>query len=86
MFWRSKRKLLLLPRLPRQSLLLLPLLLLLLLIPPLLGVVLGVVELVLHWGLDVAKCNGRTNFAFDQIAHVACKAVYVIVGTVFLAN
>jgi hypothetical protein len=50
------------------------------------SVVWGVVELVLHWGLDVAKCNGRTNFAFDQMAHVACKAVSVIVGTVFWAN
>lgn len=50
------------------------------------SVVLGVVEMVLHWGLDVAKCNGKTTYAFDQMGHVVCKAGYVIVGTVFLAN
>jgi len=45
------------------------------------SVVLGVVELVLHWVLDQAKCEGKTTFAIDQWGHVACKAGYVIVGT-----
>jgi hypothetical protein len=48
--------------------------------------VLAVVELVLHWSLDVAKCSGKTSFGIDQIGHVVCKAVYVIVGTVFVLN
>ncbi|MCB1224795.1 MAG: DUF3307 domain-containing protein [Verrucomicrobiales bacterium] len=44
------------------------------------SVVLGVVELVLHWTLDVLKCSGLTHFGWDQIAHVLCKAAYVAVG------
>lgn len=44
------------------------------------SVVLGVVELVLHWALDQAKCEGKTTFATDQWGHVLCKAGYVIVG------
>jgi hypothetical protein len=48
--------------------------------------VLGAVELVVHWGLDQAKCEGKTSFAFDQWGHVTCKAVYVIAGVILGAG
>ena len=38
---------------------------------------LGLVEFVLHWGIDVAKCEGATSFNQDQILHILCKAGYV---------
>lgn len=41
---------------------------------------LGVIEFVIHWLLDLAKCEGRTDFSFDQCLHIACKIVYVIAG------
>lgn len=46
------------------------------------SVVLGAVELALHWALDQAKCEGKTTFAMDQWGHVLCKVSYVIVGIV----
>jgi Protein of unknown function (DUF3307) len=42
--------------------------------------VLGAVEFVIHWALDTAKCEGRTDFSFDQVLHLSCKIVYVIAG------
>lgn len=41
---------------------------------------LGAVELVIHWVLDTAKCEGKTDFSFDQVLHIACKIIYVIAG------
>ena len=38
---------------------------------------LGFVEFVLHWGIDVAKCEGVTSFNQDQALHILCKAGYV---------
>jgi hypothetical protein len=35
-------------------------------------------EFVIHWLLDYGKCEGWTNFHFDQLAHVLCKVGYVI--------
>jgi len=46
------------------------------------SVVLGVVELVVHSMLDIAKCEGKTQFSFDQCMHLVCKAVYVAIGMV----
>jgi hypothetical protein len=40
----------------------------------------GVIELVLHFIIDVLKCEGYTDFNMDQILHIACKVVYVIVA------
>ena len=40
---------------------------------------LGVIEFVIHWLLDYAKCEGWTNFHADQLAHILCKVVFVIV-------
>ena len=44
------------------------------------SVVLGAVELVVHWMLDMAKCEGKTGFTLDQIMHILCKVVYVVAG------
>lgn len=41
---------------------------------------LGAVEFVLHWILDMLKCEGKTEFNTDQMLHFGCKAVYVIAG------
>lgn len=38
---------------------------------------LGAVEFVIHWCIDVAKCEGITSFNQDQILHVLCKVAYV---------
>jgi hypothetical protein len=35
------------------------------------------VELVLHWWIDFAKCDGKTSFNTDQCLHYLCKAIYV---------
>lgn len=37
---------------------------------------LALIELVAHWVIDFAKCEGWTNFHVDQALHVACKLVY----------
>jgi hypothetical protein len=37
---------------------------------------LGLLETALHWAIDFAKGEGRLNFHTDQIAHLACKALY----------
>lgn len=41
-------------------------------------------EFVLHWVIDFAKCDNRTNPHQDQALHVACKVVYCIVIYGFL--
>lgn len=37
---------------------------------------LAAAELVLHWLIDYAKCEGWTSFTADQLLHLACKAAY----------
>jgi hypothetical protein len=39
---------------------------------------LAVVELVLHWLIDYAKCSGWTNLHHDQLLHAGCKVGYAI--------
>jgi hypothetical protein len=39
--------------------------------------VLGLVETVLHAGIDTAKCRGLISFNVDQALHAACKLGYV---------
>ena len=39
---------------------------------------LGVVEVVLHWIIDFAKCENWTNIHIDQFLHMMCKAGYVL--------
>lgn len=39
----------------------------------------AIAELVLHWWIDFAKCENRTNPHEDQALHVCCKISYVII-------
>lgn len=43
------------------------------------SVVLAVVETVIHFVIDVAKCRGLTNIHVDQVLHVVCKTAYVAI-------
>lgn len=40
--------------------------------------VFALAEVVLHWLIDWAKCEGWTRFAHDQFLHVACKLIYAV--------
>ncbi|HEY1053003.1 MAG TPA: DUF3307 domain-containing protein [Prosthecobacter sp.] len=40
--------------------------------------ILCVIEFVLHWIIDAAKCENWTTFTQDQLLHVICKIAYVI--------
>ncbi len=40
---------------------------------------LGVAEFVAHFVIDDLKCRGRLTFNGDQLAHLACKVVWVLV-------
>jgi hypothetical protein len=43
-------------------------------------VVLACIEFVLHFLIDVAKCEGLTSFNQDQFLHFGCKVAYVAVA------
>ena len=43
---------------------------------------LGAVEVLLHWIIDFAKCEGWLSFWQDQAFHVGCKVAYCV----FLLN
>ena len=38
---------------------------------------LALIEWVLHFGIDVLKCEEKTNILEDQILHILCKVFYV---------
>jgi hypothetical protein len=40
--------------------------------------ILGLLEFVLHWVIDFAKCEKWTNYHIDQALHVLCKFVYLV--------
>ncbi len=40
--------------------------------------IIGVIEFVLHWIIDFLKCEGMTSFHTDQILHLLCRILYVI--------
>lgn len=40
--------------------------------------VLALAEFIVHWIIDLVKCDGKTNFNQDQALHYLCKAVYVV--------
>ncbi|HRP74567.1 MAG TPA: DUF3307 domain-containing protein [Rhodocyclaceae bacterium] len=40
--------------------------------------VLAVIEFVLHFAIDHAKCRGHITYNQDQAAHVACKVGYAV--------
>ncbi len=42
--------------------------------------ILCLVELVLHWVIDFAKCESWTTFDQDQWLHIICKIGYVVVA------
>lgn len=44
-----------------------------------LGPFYALIELVLHWLIDFAKCEKFTNLHEDQIMHIGAKAVYILV-------
>lgn len=39
---------------------------------------LAAMEVILHWLIDFAKCEGWTKFGTDQFLHFACKVTYVV--------
>ncbi len=41
--------------------------------------ILAVAEFILHWMIDVAKCEGHTSFATDQWLHILTKVAYVAI-------
>lgn len=45
------------------------------------SVLLGVLELVCHFALDVAKCAGYTDLHVDQVSHLIFKLLWVVVLT-----
>jgi len=38
----------------------------------------AVIETILHFIIDIIKCEGYTNIHQDQAAHIVCKAVYSV--------
>lgn len=38
---------------------------------------LGLAEVVLHWLIDAAKCEGWTGINTDQALHIGCKLLWV---------
>ena len=40
---------------------------------------LGGVELFVHWLIDLGKGEGRYSYVVDQLLHLSCKLLYVIV-------
>ncbi len=39
---------------------------------------LGLLETIVHWIIDFAKCEDWTNIHIDQLLHVACKLVWCL--------
>jgi hypothetical protein len=42
------------------------------------SLVLACIEVVLHFVIDVLKCEGITNIHTDQLLHIMCKLIYVL--------
>ncbi|MBZ9600750.1 DUF3307 domain-containing protein [Phyllobacterium chamaecytisi] len=42
------------------------------------SVIIAFAELVCHTVIDYAKCDGRLTYNQDQLLHVACKAVWLV--------
>jgi hypothetical protein len=40
--------------------------------------IVAMAEFILHFGIDVLKCAGKTNFRQDQAMHVICKVAWAI--------
>lgn len=42
------------------------------------SLILGLIETVLHFMIDVLKCEGYTNIHVDQLLHILCKIIYFV--------
>lgn len=40
---------------------------------------LGLFETICHFGIDTLKCRGNLSFNDDQLLHIACKIVIVMI-------
>jgi hypothetical protein len=38
----------------------------------------GLAETIVHWAIDVLKCEGYTNIHQDQFLHIVCKVAWAI--------
>lgn len=36
-------------------------------------------EFSAHWGIDLLKCRGKITFGQDQLLHIGCKVLYVLI-------
>lgn len=39
---------------------------------------LGLIEVIAHWLIDFAKCEGWSNPNDDQAAHICCRVFYIV--------
>lgn len=46
---------------------------------------LGLAEVVAHWIIDFAKCEGLFNIHVDQALHLACKVLWVVLGFLYIS-
>jgi hypothetical protein len=42
------------------------------------SIVLGVAESIIHAIIDYTKCEGKIGFRTDQMLHIACKGVWIV--------
>ena len=42
------------------------------------SIIVGLIELVLHWVIDLGKGEGLYGYATDQALHLSCKVVYAV--------
>jgi hypothetical protein len=42
------------------------------------SITLGIIETIVHWFIDFAKCENWTNIHTDQALHVLCKVLYLV--------
>ncbi|MEM7699008.1 MAG: DUF3307 domain-containing protein [Verrucomicrobiota bacterium] len=42
------------------------------------SILFAALEFILHWLIDVLKCEGKTGFAMDQFLHVATKVLFIV--------
>lgn len=40
------------------------------------SLVLGLIEIVIHWLIDFSKCEDYLSFNQDQLLHIICKCAY----------
>ena len=40
------------------------------------GILIGLLEFVVHWIIDVLKCENVTNIHIDQALHIICKLTW----------